>query len=464
VIALLMLAALHADGAFLRDDAGGAVILRGVNATGDAKVPPFRPLADATTLDPLPRLGANVVRLLFIWEAFEPQPGAYDQSYLDYYAGVAHAAGQRGLYVVVDFHQDAFSRFNIGGCGEGAPQWALPPTVTPATPDNGAGCADWQKRVLADADLKTTWDAFYADSYGARTRFLAMIGQVASALSSEPAVIGYDLLNEPGGDEPTQIAPLQQDEAKVLRAAHPAAILFVSPSVATSAGKQTLLPRPTFDDFVYAPHFYDPVQVLAHSWSGSDESASFAQMSAKAAEWNVPLFLGEWGAPPSTDQVDGLIDAFGTQLDATLASSTQWAYTPGWTPDKLDGWNLEDYSIVDDKGAPRANFVARPYAQRLAGTPTSVVVAAQSLDVTWQNDPGAGATALFVPASWFGGTASVSIDDGQCTVEGDFAQCSSPTAGPRKVHAGPAPRCGLTGAELLLLLLCVRGSRRYLRP
>jgi len=454
MLALMILAALHTDGAFLRDASGGAVILRGVNVTGDAKVPPFRPVGDPSLLDPLPRWGLNVIRLLFDWEAYEPQRGAYDQSYLDYYVGVVRAAGERGLYVIVDFHQDAFSRYSIGGCGEGFPSWTLPPTVTPATPDNGPSCADWSRRVVGDAGLDATWKAFYADTSGARSSFIAMTARVAGQLAAEPAVLGYDLLNEPGGDEKNGIGPLYQDEARAIRAVHPGAILFVGPSYLVSAGRQTQLPRPTFDDFVYAPHFYDPVIFLSGSWSGSDESPSFATMSGKAAEWDAPLFLGEWGAPPSTTDLAGYLAAMETQLDLALAGAAQWSYTPGWTEGRKDGWNQEDFSIVDGTSALRANFAPRPYARRIAGTPLSMSAGAQSLDVTWQHDPAAGATELFLPAAWFGGAVALSTDGSlHCKQDGELASCESSTPGMARVHAAPAPRCGLTGLELLAIAL-----------
>ena len=107
---------------------------------------------------------------------------------------------------MVDFHQDAYSRYSIGGCGEGFPKWTLPPSVTPATPDNSAACTNWGSRELGD-DMKSAFGAFYADSTGARTRYLAMLGTVAAALADEPGVLGYDLLNEPF-DRPAQISPL----------------------------------------------------------------------------------------------------------------------------------------------------------------------------------------------------------------------------------------------------------------
>lgn len=462
------LTALHTDGAFFRDEAGAAVILRGADVAGNAKVPPFRAITDERQLDPLAGWGMNVVRLLFTWEAYEPSPGSYDDAYLAYYAGVVDAAAARGLWVVVDFHQDAFSRASLGGCGEGFPAWALPPSVSAATPDNGPACASWGSRMLGDASLQATWDAFYADSNGARSRYLLMIGRVAAALAGKPAVIGYDLVNEPGGDERTQIGPLYEDAARAIRAAHPSAVVFVSPANITSAGDATRLVRPSFDNFAYAPHYYDPTLVLFHGWQGNDESAAFAEMSGTARSWGVPLFVGEWGAPPATDEIGGYLGAIGRQLDLALASAAEWAYTPGWTPAAKDGWDAEDFSIVDDTGATRANFRVRPFARRIAGTPTALTVSDESdakknaMQLGWTHDPAAGTTELFAPAAWFGGSIEVHADgDVTCTHDGDLVHCTSPTSGDKSVRvAAPAPRCGLTGLEALALVALWRRRAR----
>jgi len=463
--------ALRSEGGFFRDGTGGVVLLRGVNVAGNSKVPPFRPIGDAALFDPLPRWGLDVVRLLFTWEAYEPQPGSYDEDYLAYYVRTAQAAAARGLWVVVDFHQDAFSRAALSGCGEGFPAWALPPTVVPATPDNGAACVDWGSRMIGNPGVKAAWDAFYADTNGARSRYLLMIARVASALAAEPAVVGYDLLNEPGGDERTQIGPLYEDAARALRAVDPSAIIFVSPVNLTSAGNATELARPSFDNFAYAPHIYDPAVVLLGEWRGDDESTFFAQMTGTARAWGVPLFVGEYGAPPSTVEVQGYLGAIGRQLDLGLASGAQWAYTPGWTPSAKDGWNLEDFSVVDDTGTLRANFRPRPFARRIAGTPTALTVSDEAdatknaMQLGWQHDPAAGTTELFAPAAWFGGKVAVEADgDVTCASDGEVVRCQAPTAGDKRVRVvAPRPVCGLTGMEGLFLVLAVRLSRRTAR-
>lgn len=467
--------ALTVDGRFFRDASGGAVLLRGADVAGNSKVPPFKGIGPLTQLDPLQTWGMNVVRLLFTWEAYEGQQGVYDDAgYLAYYIGLVHAAGQRGIFVVVDFHQDAFSRYALQGCGEGFPEWTLPSTVTPAVPDNGADCADWGTRQVGDADIKTLWSSFFGTSDSpspTRAAYLTMIARVATALAGEPAVIGYDLLNEPLGDEVTQLGPLYTDAVAAIRAVDPEAIAFVSPNGITSAGTATKLTQPTFTNFAYAPHFYDPIVQGTKAWNDSDETIGFSNMLATVAAWNVPLFLGEFGAPPDVDGLDGYMGAIHAQLNGALASGTQWAYTPGWTPTAKDGWNTEDFSIVDDTGATRANFRPRPFPRRVAGTPTLIQVTQETdpkkntLQLTWDNLPAAGATELFLPAAYFGGNVSVDGDgDVKCKRSGDIFSCTAKSSGSKSLRASyPSPRCGMTGAEALAFLGLLRLHRRRRR-
>lgn len=481
---------LHVEGRHFKDARGGTVILRGVNVAGNAKVPPFRPAEDPAIFDPLKRWGMNVVRLLFTWEAYEPSPGVYDQGYLDYYAAAAQSAWDRGLFVIVDIHQDGFSRVMLGGCGDGFPAWAVPPSIPQAEPDNGPACEDWGLRLSTDADTHAAWAAFYADETGARTRYLAMVKSVAARLDAEPGVIGYDMLNEPWGDEAADIGPLYEDAATAIREASPTAILFVSPRTLTSSGEPTELTAPSFSNAAYSPHYYAPSVVLFKSWSGPQPDLVFDSMRGTAETWGAPLFLGEFGAPAETVNGDFYVESLYRHLDEGFSSGAQWVYTPGWTPEAKDGWNAEDFSIVDDSGATRPNFQPRPFPRRIAGTPLSLRVTPGAepreslLELEWDHDPKSGETEVFMPSEVFFRSAGVAIETtGEglaCSATGSLVKCSAPVAGKKHVilraapiavaepagcrAAGPAGRSASGTANAmplsLLMLLLARAARR----
>lgn len=420
---------LRIEGRHFVDQDGRVVLLRGVNLSGDSKIPPFLPCDDPAALDPLPGLGINTVRLLFLWEAYEPECGEYDEQYLGRLVAIARAAWRRGLYVVVDFHQDGLSRFASRGCGAGFPAWALSPRARPSKPDNGCGCNAWVFHMVTDPNVHRSFADFYADVNGARTRYLAMLSRVAGAFAECPGVVGYDLLNEPWGDEQTELAPLYQDAASAVRERHPGAILFIAGHGTTSCGLQTRLPRPRFDNFAYAPHYYLPRAVALGAWDGSTcpLDRAFDTMRAKAGEWNVPLFLGEFGIGAETRHGGDYIGALYERLDDALASGTQWNYTPRWNERDRDGWNGEDYSILDQRARARRNFQARPYPQKVAGVPlrlafrTSRSADAESpqLECAWQHDPARGATELYVPSALFPSSSTLTVDPPDAVCERD---------------------------------------------
>jgi endoglycosylceramidase len=443
--------ALRADGARLRDSEGGVVILRGMNVAIDAKVPPFRPLDDLTRLDALPQWGVNVVRLLFTWEAYEPERERYDESYLDYIAGAIEACRARGAWVILDLHQDAFSRFSVGGCGEGFPRWALPPDVTPLEPDNGEACTSWNVQMILDLDMHRAWQAFHANVNGVRDRYLALLRRLGERFGGQPGLIGFDMLNEPWGDEGTELGPLYTEAARALRAGAPQALLFVSPHALTSGGLDTELERPAFDNFVYSPHYYDGGVLLLHAWSGTDLSSVFDQMQAVAQRWNAPLFLGELGAPVEAQGALDYVDALYAQLDRRFASAAHWGFAAHWRPLEKDGWNREDLSVVDDAGRLRANYRVRPFVARIAGEPGSFELTfaegrrVASALLRWSHAREQGATRLFVaPEAAFGGAVRLEVEGDElgCVLERDglHVACRSPRAGAKSVRVLPCVR------------------------
>lgn len=93
------------------------------------KIPPYIP--DSGTFDPqlsltdteidqLKEWGFNFVRLGVMWEAVESAPGVYNETYLDQIEALIWQLGEKGIYTLVDAHQDVLAR-RI--CGEGMPNF-----------------------------------------------------------------------------------------------------------------------------------------------------------------------------------------------------------------------------------------------------------------------------------------------------------------------------------------------------
>lgn len=420
---------LRISGRHFVDESGRVVVLRGINLAGNSKVPPFVPIHDLGALDPLPALGFNAVRLVFIWEAYEPRPGCYDLAYLSRMREIAAACGARGMYVVVDIHQDGYSRFLSYGSGDGFPAWAASPRSRLVEPDNGPRCANWPIRMALDPGMHKSFSDFYSDAHGVRSRYLEMLRTVARAFANVPGVLGYDLLNEPWGHERKELAPLYADAARVIRAEDPTAIMFLEGHVSTNTGLQTRLPRPEFDNVAYAPHYYKPPVVLTASWRGGTATIdlAFSHMNSKSASWNVPLFLGEFGAPADASNGGDYVSYLYDRLDDTFASGAQWNYTPGWNARDKDGWNNENFNILAPSGCLLPSFRLRPFPRCVAGAPCRFRFiegkpSGASLEFSWNARPDRGETEVFLPNRVFPAGSRILIEPADASWRHDPAQ------------------------------------------
>lgn len=233
------------DGPWFKDEQGRTLILRGVNLGGSSKVPfrpngathiregffdhrqvsfvgrPF-PLEEADEhLARLRAWGLTTVRFLVTWEAIEHAgPGLYDEEYLDYVYQVARKAGEQGLILFVDPHQDVWSRFSGG---DGAPGWTFEAVGMDITRFAETGAAivhaihgDPFPRMIWPSNATklaaaTMFTLFFAGNDLApetlvagepvqeylQRHYIDAVKQVAARLRDLPHVVGYDTMNEP---------------------------------------------------------------------------------------------------------------------------------------------------------------------------------------------------------------------------------------------------------------------------
>ena len=202
---------LRAVGPTLRDPQGRIVVLHGLFAVW--KQPPYVPAGADDPADPahpsftdadadaIRRLGLDGVRLAWFWQGLEPSPGRYSTAYLDALAAVQARLARRGVFTVLDSHQDQYGlRF---GDKPGFPDWAtlsdgLP--VAPAPSDPAFAAWRFPLGYFHPATGRAFGHLYAGATAGGRDlrrAFGAAWQVVARRFAGAPMVVGYDLVNEP---------------------------------------------------------------------------------------------------------------------------------------------------------------------------------------------------------------------------------------------------------------------------
>ncbi len=318
-----VLPALHAEpdpvnGGRIVDARGREVILRGVNVNALAEYWQYGAFATTFPLTPadadrISATGWNVVRLLVSWSRIEPAPGSYDETYLRKVGAAVDLLAKRGVYSIIDFHQDAWGPTLAAPAGttcpagsdpafgwDGAPGWA--------TLDGGAArCAPGGAREISPAVL-ASFAAFWNDApgpggVGIRTRYSRMVGHVSAQFARSSAVAGYDVMNEPNAFSADQVAALSDlhtDALAEIRAAEAAHhgfphLMFFEPGALWSDFSLGTPPDFPHDaNVVYAPHIY-----RGGITDGPIQQSDFDRARADAATFGgAPVLVGEWGSSP----------------------------------------------------------------------------------------------------------------------------------------------------------------------
>jgi endoglycosylceramidase len=381
---------LSTEGTRFLDSSGRQIFLRGINAGGRAKFDPFfafpfresgradqqnePPFAEAlqTYVTTIKSWGLNVVRLPFSWEALEPQRGMYDSVYLQRYQQTIQAFGEQGIRVIVDFHQDVFASTY---CGDGFPLWAVPQPA-PAIPAMD-DCKGWFTGYLGNKDVNLAFDRLWANEDNLLSDFKTMWQYMVQNTAKLPGVIGYEIINEPhhGTMDKTKfyqdiLTPLYTEMTTMIHGIAPQSLVFFDVAGTDGTSATTTLPLPQGTGLVFAPHYYESAVYIF----GPDKVASYDTDNgvgswAKVGEqWQVPVFVGEFGCKTGTEGGRDYLRANFNSLDKFLAHGTVWEYSA-----TKDDWNSEGYSVAHYGGeeTPSVEALVRPYPITVAGKVTS---------------------------------------------------------------------------------------------
>jgi len=324
---------LQASGSSIVREDGATVILRGTN------LPPLdrTRLTEsryALYLDAARSMGFNVARLPVSWAQLEPSNGWYSTTYVDMILKIADLAEQKGMYIVLDMHQDRM---------DGFPSWFL----TKFKDTDQAALGFWSDPTLK-AELINVWKS------------------LALRLKEEKAIFGYDLLNEPyGGSIPWQeFAPILNEfytklisEIRNADAKH--VVLFEPVEGASILGEHIAL-KPEGDNMVFSPHMYVRGQV------GYLESIFLRLHELSASIWNIPLWIGEFGGATVEISDRDSLDSLASMLDLFDRYELGWAY---WTLADIDsGPHLVD--AHEFTSSQLADLVARVFPESYTTTDT----------------------------------------------------------------------------------------------
>jgi hypothetical protein len=313
--------------------------------------------------------GFNVIRLPIAWSFIEPQPNQYDETFLaEQVDRVIDFADRHGIVVVLETHQFQWSPCFTNG--NGAPAWACEGR---GYPDNFGGYGQ------AGCDFFLGAEA--PDGRALIDHFVDVWRLLARRYAGDRRVAGFDFFNEPiyfscfpfdGTFEREALNPFYRRLRAAVEEEGATQTFFYSPPITRNL-MVPLAAEPMGPNVVYAPHLYTQtfgLPQLKYDGDASTITADYELATSEAHGLGGPLFSGEFGG--NTNAEDGFRAATELFLRDTLAEQDRrliggavWAYFP----------SDNTFSVVDAEGNEKGqlvDFLARPYARRIAGIPTEM--------------------------------------------------------------------------------------------
>ncbi|HDH97483.1 MAG TPA: hypothetical protein ENF73_07135, partial [Proteobacteria bacterium] len=398
------------DGRWFRDEKGRVVLLRGAQIIEQRY--PYLSWHEPEDFDRLLEWGFFVIRLGTVWAAVEPERGIYDDDYLAALAERIEWCRERGIYVILDMHQDEYAE-KYGG--DGAPEWAC---LDDGIPHEIV--YPWFLNYFSPAVMRA-FDNFWRNKDGVQDAFIAMWQHVVEYFKDEPAVIGYDLLNEPffGTSMPAYchpygfdyqyLQPFYERLIAAIREVDSKRICFFEPNILKGGGLPSFIGRMGFDNIAFAPHYYEPSTSLFsyYDLNRARIEENMRLLEEECERMGVAWWMGEFGMfnADTTNGEQYMRDVLDV-LDAHFASWNYWEY------DRGGGMHLLNPDYTETKWV---DMLVRPYPVATAGVPLSLSFDPDTklFTYTYREDANAeGPTVLFVPMRHY--------------PEGFLVECSDP--------------------------------------
>ena len=374
---------------YLRDKDNRIVFYHGVNISNDAKTAPdFLGWPTKADYARLQQWGFNCARYLVFWEAVEPKEGVYDEAYIDATVERIRWMEELGIDVILDFHQDLYSRKFTGN---GFPEWAVHDDGLPFHPRSR-----WNLNYFERAVIKS-YTNFWA-SRGLRAKYIAMIEHFVRRIDVLPNLAGVDIMNEPFPGlnlpfESTILSAFYDDVQTMWRRNNFATRMSFEPMIYNSGGLPTYLTFKPDSGCVFAPHYYDP---FCHEGVGYGRFAKrwmrlwVRERVKDAQRFHTPVLYGEFGIAATTKGYREYLADFLNLLDK---------YHVNWTYYSYDRTSAESFGVLDDAGAEKENLrvLVRVYPQRIAGDDPAFQQGERRFDLTYAANGSTAPTIIFVP-------------------------------------------------------------------
>jgi endoglycosylceramidase len=343
------------DPTIIQDQFGRQLILHGLNTSSSAKGEALRnPWILESDVDREDKeFGFNFVRYLIFWDAIEPQKDNFDAAYLDRVEQRVNWYTSRGMYVMLDMHQDLYSIF-LGG--DGAPEWAC--RTNGAAPISLPGGSPWWLKNI-DATVVNSWINFwqYTNHKDLQDHYILAWQKVMQRFKNNPYVIGYDLMNEPwAGDlikgfitgefERSQLTAFYNRLIPALRSVEPNKYLFFEPTPApvtfgAPSNLSKITDTRTSSKLVYAPHCYpyDTHEGNGYTTSSKQNLIDWEKQRLIDVKkhGNIPLMCGEFGLSPTQAGFADYLEDFNKVFDRNQWHWTYWSNDQGgWSPLNAD--------------------------------------------------------------------------------------------------------------------------------